>query len=324
MSENYYPTTLLEAVAYFSDADRAHEFMTRMRWPVGVRCPRCRHGEHYFIKSRRVWRCKDCGRQFSVKTGTIMESSPLGLDKWLAAFWLIANAKNGISSYEIARALGITQKSAWFVGHRVRHALATGSVEILSGDVEVDEASIGPVPNKINRAAKARREQKPEHKRRTSFVTAVERGGAARSKTVEPVRHELHGHIHAHVEPGSTVHTDENSAYDRLEGFERTTVNHSAGEYVRGEAGIQSAENYNSLFKRCVKGTWICPSGEHLDAYLAEQDFRYGKRKADDGLRAVSVASSVSGKRLTYRECKKNTGRGPARGYDWRNHRGED
>ncbi len=139
------PKTLLEAVRYFSDIDVCVEYVARLRWPDGPVCPSCGGNEHSYLATRRVWKCraKGCKRQFSVKVGTVFEQSPIGLDKWLPAVWLLANSKNGISSHELGRALGITQKSAWHVLHRVREALRTGTFDRMTGEVEVDETFIG-------------------------------------------------------------------------------------------------------------------------------------------------------------------------------------
>lgn len=133
------PATLVEAIRYFSDPDTCLSYLIPIRWPQGITCPHCNGAENSFVSSRRIWRCKGCKKQFSVKIGTIMEDSPLALDKWLTAIWLIANAKNGISSWELHRALGITQKSAWFLLHRIRLAMQNGTLTKLKGDVEVDE-----------------------------------------------------------------------------------------------------------------------------------------------------------------------------------------
>ncbi len=139
----HFPKTLIQAVKYFSDPDTALGCMVAIRWPDGITCPRCESDKHSFVKTRRIWICKGCKKHFSVKLGTIMEDSPIGLDKWLSAIWLIVNAKNGISSYEIHRSIGITQKSAWFLLHRIRKAMQTGSFKKFSGEVEVDETYIG-------------------------------------------------------------------------------------------------------------------------------------------------------------------------------------
>jgi transposase-like protein len=141
--ENEFPKTLQEAIIYFSNPDVALRFMVQIRWPNGIYCPRCFSQQYSFLTTRRVWKCKTCKKQFTVKLGTIMEDSPIGLDKWLCAMWMICGAKNGISSYEIHRALGITQKSAWFLLHRLRAAMQSGDFTKLSGDVEIDETFIG-------------------------------------------------------------------------------------------------------------------------------------------------------------------------------------
>jgi transposase-like protein len=139
-----FPETLQEAVIYFANPDNALNFMAQVRWPDGViTCPRCGSDKHTFISTRRTWQCKACKKMFTVKLGTVMEDSPIGLDKWLCAMWMICNDKNGISSYEIHRGLDITQKSAWFLMHRIRLAMQTGTFEKLSGQVEIDETFIG-------------------------------------------------------------------------------------------------------------------------------------------------------------------------------------
>jgi transposase-like protein len=158
-TEKPLPKTLLDAVKYFSDIDACIEFMSLLRWPEGVTCPHCSSDQVGFLKTRRIWKCKNkpCRKQFSIKTGTVLEDSPIGLDKWLSAIWLIVNAKNGISSYEIHRSIGVTQKTAWFLLHRIRLALQAGSFDKLSGEVEVDETFIGGKARNMHRSALARR-----------------------------------------------------------------------------------------------------------------------------------------------------------------------
>jgi transposase-like protein len=144
MSTKRQPKNLLEAVRYFADLDVATDFVAKLRWPNGPVCPKCGSADkHSYLTTRRIWKCKACKKQFSVKVGTIFEDSALGLDKWLPAVWLIANSKNGISSHELGRALGTTQKSAWFMLHRIRLAMRSGSFEMMNGTVEVDETYIG-------------------------------------------------------------------------------------------------------------------------------------------------------------------------------------
>lgn len=157
------PTTLLEAIRYFSDLDVCVEFVAKLRWPTGPVCPRCKGTEHSYLTTRRLWKCKDCKKQFSVKVGTIFEDSPLGLDKWLPAVWLAANSKNGISSHELARALGTTQKSAWFMLHRIRLAMQMNSRDSLDDEVEVDETFIGGRARNMHKARS--RSQDHRHRR---------------------------------------------------------------------------------------------------------------------------------------------------------------
>src|SRR3989441_540488 len=137
------PSTLRDAIRYFADPDVALTFLAALRWPEGVTCPACEAGNPGFLKTRRIWKCRDCGRQFSVKLGTIFEDSPIGLDKWLPALWMLANSKNGISSYELARALGVTQKTGWFMLHRIRLAMQTRTWAKMRGAIEADESFIG-------------------------------------------------------------------------------------------------------------------------------------------------------------------------------------
>jgi transposase-like protein len=155
---NEFPETLSEAIKYFADADAALNFMVSVRWPDGkVCCPNCQKTNAAFLATRRLWKCRDCKKQFSVKVGTIFEDSPLGLDKWLPAFWMIVNAKNGISSCELGRALGVTQKTAWFMLHRIRLAMQNGSMEKLSGEVEADETYIGGKVRSMNTERRRKR-----------------------------------------------------------------------------------------------------------------------------------------------------------------------
>src|SRR3954451_19830798 len=172
------PTSLVEAIRYFSDLDVCTEYVAGLRWPNGPICPRCGGVEYSYLTTRRIWKCKACKRQFSVKVGTIFEDSPLGLDKWLPAVWLAANSKNGISSHELGRALGITQKSAWFMLHRIRLAMRDGAFSMLTGEVEVDETYIGGKARNMHkgeRRDKVRAGRAADHK--TVVVGMVERGG---------------------------------------------------------------------------------------------------------------------------------------------------
>src|SRR5579862_4132956 len=182
------PTNLLEAVVYFSDLDVATDYFANVRWPNGPVCPRCGGVDHYYIRTRRTWRCKACNGGFSVKLGTIFEDSPLGLDKWLPAIWLAANSKNGISSHELARSLGITQKSAWFMLHRIRLAMQTGSFSKLSGEVEVDETYIGGKARNMHKADRKRKIHGTGITDKAKVLGMIERGGTVRAEVITDIK----------------------------------------------------------------------------------------------------------------------------------------
>jgi transposase-like protein len=305
MEHNELPKTLQEAVRFFSDDLFCVQFVASRRWPDGkVICPRCDESNNTFMESRKVWQCKnkECKKQFSVKVGTIFEDSPIGLDKWLTAMWLIVNAKNGISSYEIHRSIGVTQKTAWFMLHRLRLAMQSGSFSKLSGTVEADETWVGGDAKNMHH--KRRQEFKMKGGRRdhrTCVLGMVERKGRVRAKIVDRARkHELVPVLEECVQAGTTLYTDSHTAYDELyKRYVHDTVNHSI-EYVRGHVHTNSIENYWSLLKRTIKGTYVSVAPEHLQRYIEEQSFRYNERKGTDKTRFLKMIESVSGKRVTY------------------------
>ncbi len=239
------PKSLIEMVRYFSDADICVEFVASLRWLEGVACPHCSNKNVGFLKTRRIWKCRACRKQFSVKTGTIFEDSPLALDKWLMAIWLVVNCKNGVSSYEIARDLNITQKSAWFMLHRIRLALKNGSWDKLGGGggnsggpVEVDETFVGPKPQKMHKARRNKLKTAANGDAgKVAVVGLLDRDTRqVRAKVVPNVKREtLQNEILRQVERGSTVYTDGWVGYDNLASreFVHETVNH-VEEYVRG------------------------------------------------------------------------------------------
>src|SRR5687768_4288205 len=227
--ETAFPKTLQQAIVYFSDPENCTNFLSQMRWPNGVECPICLSREVSYLSTRRVWKCKGCKKQFSVKVGSLMEDSPIGLDKWLAAIWLIANAKNGISSYEIHRALGVTQKSAWFLLHRIRLAMQTGTFEKLSGEVEVDETYIG---GKARFMHKEKREAMIKGRGSVGKIAVMgllERNGKVRAKVIGDTKKEtLHGEVKSHVEAGASLFTDEFVSYKGLESeYIHNVINHA-------------------------------------------------------------------------------------------------
>ena len=267
----HFPNSLAEAIRYFADPDTSLTFLSALRWPKGVTCPACEAGNPGFLKTRRIWKCRECGRQFSVKLGTIFEDSPIGLDKWLPAMWMLASCKNGISSYELARALKTTQKTAWFMLHRIRLAMQE-SGGMLGGSgrtVEVDETWIGGKARSMN-AGRRGKAVKGGGKRGPYAVSGkaivfgmLERGGRVRVRSVPNVkRMTLEPHIHEHVERGTEIHSDANPSYDRLDwmdmqrleaDYTHKVVDH-AKTYVDGNVHTQGMENFWSLLKRAIRG----------------------------------------------------------------------
>jgi transposase-like protein len=259
--------------------------------------------EHSYISTRRLWKCKGCKKQFSVKLGTIFEDSPLGLDKWLPAVWLIANSKNGISSHELGRALGVTQKSAWFMLHRIRLAMQTGTFSKLDGAVEVDETYIGGKARNMHKSVKARKITATGVKDKTAVLGMRQRDGKVRAMVVPDGKREtLRQHVLDNIEPGSKVYTDENRAYAILaHDYEHETVDH-AERYVDGKVHTNSLENFWSLLKRGLHGTYVSVEPFHLFRYLDERVFTYNLYDATDYGRFRAVLRRVAGRRLTYAE----------------------
>ena len=303
------PKTLQEAMIYFADKQNAHDFLVSLRWEDGVICPHCGGREQWFIKTRFIWRCKACKKQFSIKVGTIFEDSALGLDKWLCAIWLIANAKNGISSYEIGRALGITHKSAWFVLHRIRHAMKEGTLEKLSGDVEADETYIG---GKAENMHKWKRDAMGLQGRGTVGKAIVfgllernagDKSSRVKTKVVQNTKKKtLQPEIKNNVETESNLYTDALKSYQGMEEiYIHQSIDH-ATEYVRGAVHTNGIENYWSLFKRTLRGTYVNCGVDHLGSYLDEQTFRFNNRCGNDAERFSAVLGSVAGRRLTYQQ----------------------
>ncbi len=302
------PETLVEAVRYFADPAVSHAFMVNLRWPNGVCCPRCQSTEIRSISTRRTWECKKCTKkkQFSVRVGTIFEDSPLSLDKWLCTIWLIANAKNGVSSYEVSRSIGVTQKTGWFMLQRIRLAMQTGTFEKLKGEVEVDETYIGgKVQNmKLARKARVNKHGMPTGGAGKAIVVGMlERGGKIVATHIPHRRRsQLEAKVVEVIEPGTKVYTDALRSYDRLSSmYSHDFVDHSI-EYVKGQVHTNGLENFWSLLKRTLRGTYVSVEPAHLFRYLDEQVFRFNNRKTHDGARFLKAVSQIIGKRLTYSE----------------------
>jgi transposase-like protein len=298
------PKTLVEAVRYYSDHDRCLAVMVEVRWPNGVECPTCGRKDVRFISTRRVWECKalHARRQFTVKVGTIFEDSPLSLDKWLVAVWMIANCKNGVSSYEVARALDITQKSAWFMLHRIRAAMKSGTFTKMSGRVEADETFVGG-NMKFMHKRKREAARKRGHYGRTIVAGLLDRKrGVVKAHVVRNTSEvDLLPYIAESVTLGSEVITDALPTYRMLNPkmYEHQIIDHTES-YVRDHVHTNGLENFWSLLKRSIKGTYVSVEPEHLDAYVDEQAFRFNNRKTVDGTRFMRVLKTTVGRRLTH------------------------
>lgn len=304
ITETPLPKTLLEAAQAFADEQFCINLIAAMRWADGQAvCPKCGDKNNHFMASRKVWQCKnkECKKQFSVKVGTIFEDSAIKLEKWMLAMWLIVNAKNGISSYELHRALGITQKSAWFVLHRIRTAMTVGSIEKLSGEIEMDETYIGGKSYFMHKSKRERLKMTRGYKQKTGVMGMVQRGGKVRAKVIKIADTETcQTAIAENIEAGSTVITDDAGGYRNMtDEYTHEVINHAV-EYVRGNVHTNSIENFWSLLKRTIKGTYISVSPAHLQKYIEEQMFRYNERETNDQIRFVRLLESISGKHLTY------------------------
>ncbi len=314
--KNYFPKSLLQATRYFADPDVCVDFLASMRWPNGAICVHCGGTKVSYLSTRRIWKCmnRDCHKQFSVKTGSVFEDSPIPLDKWLTAVWLVVNCKNGISSYEIMRHLKVTQKSAWFMLHRIRLALREGHWDKLGGSdggpVEVDETFVGPDPRKMHSARRLRSIELNGKQGKAIVMGMLDRDSRkVRAQVIPNVKREtLQDAILNGIEKGSTVYTDGWVGYEKLDAQEyvHEVVNH-IDEYVRGQVHTQGIENFWSLLKRGLKGTYVAVEPFHLHRYADEQAFRYNNRATkdnplNDADRFVLAVSQISGKRLTYAE----------------------
>jgi transposase-like protein len=298
------PKTLIEAINFFSVYENCRQFMIQIRWADGaVRCPYCDATKLTYLEKARVYRCygNHAKQKFSLKVGTIFEDSAIGLEKWLPASWLISNCKNGISSYELARAIGVTQKSAWHMLHRLREAMGDETGKIGgNAPVECDETFIGPNPQKMHK--KKRVEANAKGYSKAIVMGMLERGGRVKAQVIG-TRQKMHmSHVMTeNVEVGSHLITDEFPTYGNLDTpYNREVINH-AMEYVSGHVHTQGIENFWSLLKRGLRGTYISVEPFHLDAYVKEQVFRYNNRKdADDFTRFATCMMGIQGKRLTY------------------------
>ena len=308
------PKTLLEAITFFSNYENCRQFMIAIRWADGVvRCPYCDATKLTYLAKARVYRCygNHPKQKFSLKIGTIFEDSAIGLEKWLPAAWLISNNKNGISSYELARALGVTQKSAWHMLHRLREAMTDETGKIGGGSpVECDETFVG---GKVKNMHKGKRSKAASYQgggNKAIVMGMLERGGRVKAQVVAGrTKQQLDHVMTGSVEAGSHIITDELNTYGFLSTpYNREVINH-AMEYVNGHIHTNGIENFWSLLKRSLGGTYISVEPFHLDAYVTEQVFRYNNRKdADDFTRFATCIMGIQGKRLTYKALTQRPG----------------
>lgn len=304
------PKTLQDAILFFSDYQNCHRVMVELRWPDGVvRCPHCGSEKVSYLENARRWKCygDHPKPQFSLKVGTIFEDSAIPLQKWLPALWLLTGAKNGISSYELARALGVTQKSAWFMLSRLRLALQSKTGGKLGGAVEADETFIGGKARNMH-AAKRKRlgiSQSRSMIGKVAVMGLLQRHGEGSQVRTQVImnrkKHQLEQVVTENVETGSALYTDALRSYDRMvaRGYIHGVIDH-AEQYVDGQVHTNGLENFWSLLKRAIKGTYVSVEPFHLFRYLDEQAFRFNNRKGSDAMRFALALKGILHKRLTY------------------------
>lgn len=312
---NKHPKTLQAAIRYFADPDNALDYMAHLRWPDGfVTCPTCGRRDVVFLHNQRKWQCKSVHhhRQFSVKVGTLFEDSPIPLDKWLVAVWMLSNCRNGVSSYELARTIGVTQKSAWFMLHRVRLGLQEkggGKLGGPGGSVEVDETFIGGKARNMHKGRRQRMHNVGKYEAKTAVMGILERGGKVKATVIGQRKGKhMQGIVRESVIPGTSLMTDEFTGYVGLAPeYTHRVVNHLE-RYVDGTIHTQGIENFWSLLKRGLGGTYVAVEPFHLFRYVDEQAFRFNNRKdslgkkLDDSERFNIALSQIAHKRLTYAE----------------------
>ena len=316
------PETLFEAITWYQDYQNCHDTLVAMRWQHGVTCPHCGSKDVFYMEKYRRWHCRagHPAAQFTLRTGTLFESSRIPLSKWMAAIWLIVNSKNSISSHEIGRSLGVTQKTAWFMGHRIRLALQQGSFEMLLGDepgdeVEIDETFIGGKARNMHSSIKARRITGRGPADKEIVLGILERGGIVRLEHVaNRKKWTLQREVRATVAAGAALYSDDLASYEGLQrDYAHKTVNHAIS-YVEGRVHTNTLESFWALLKRSLNGTWVSVEPFHLFRYLDEQAYRYNERHGTDSDRFRRALRGLVGKRLTYNQLRGRTGRGPKKG----------
>lgn len=305
--------TLQQAIQYFSNELVCVEFISKLKWGDDGRpfCPKCGSDNVIGLRTRPVFKCREkgCKKQFSIKTGTIFESSPLSLTKLLTGLWLVTNAKNGISSCEVARSLGMSQSSAWHLLHRCREAMRTGSIgKKLSGTIEADATYVGGKEKFKHKDKKLSTPLNPFGAHggagKTVVLGMLERGGDVRAMVVKSEHSvpQIEAHLLRNVEEGSILSTDKHPTYSHVairnpSHFDHQFVDHMV-EYVKGDVHTNGLENFWTLFKRSIKGTYTQCAPFHVDRYLDEQVYRYNNRKLNDWQRFEKVVSQIFDRKL--------------------------